>query len=165
MVLERNRDKRALRQLVRRPRDAAEPVSGALRRLRSRVRRHGLLEDIGPLIDRAEAEYEGFRETLLTSAGAGLTMTVVVHEVEKGVKELNRALDRGADHARLVELGHHLAEVIESLGYLARRSDHTTERASELVAVALRTIDYRFSHHNVIVENGFRQGQRLLRQR
>ena len=158
VVFERNRDKRVLRQLVGRPRNAAEPVAGALRRLRSRVRSHGLLEDIGPLIDRAEEEYEGFRETLLVSAGAGLTMTVVVHEVEKGVKELNRALDRGADRARLVELGHHLAEVIESLGYLARRSDQTTESASELVSVALRTIDYRFSHHGIGVANGFNEG-------
>ena len=158
VVFERNRDKGALRRLVGRPRDAAEPVAGALRRLRSRVRRHGLLEHIGPLIDRAEEEYEGFRETLLVSAGAGLTMTVVVHEVEKGVKELNRALDRGAGRERLVELGHHLAEVIESLGYLARRSDQTTERASNLVSVALRTIDYRFSHHDIRVKNGFNEG-------
>ena len=158
VVFERNRDKGALRRLVGRPRDAAEPVAGALRRLRSRVRRHGLLEDIGPLIDRAEEEYEGFRETLLVSAGAGLTMTVAVHEVEKGVKELNRALDRGAGRERLVELGHHLAEVIESLGYLARRSDQTTERASDLVSVALRTVDYRFSYHGIRVTNAFNEG-------
>ena len=155
VVFERNRDKSALRQVVGRRRDAAEPVAGALSRLRSRVRRLGLLDDIGPLIDRAETEYEKFRDTLLVSAGAGLTMTVVVHEVEKGVKELNRALDREADRERLVELGHHLAEVIESLGFLARRSDRTTEKASELVSVALRTIDYRFSHHGILVTNGF----------
>ena len=155
IVFERNRDKQVLRALGRRRRDAAEPVAGALSRLRSRVRRLGLLDDIGPLIDRAEKEYEGFRDTLLVSAGAGLTMTVVVHEVEKGVKELNRALDREADRERLIELGHHLADVIESLGFLARRSDRTTEKASELVSVALRTIDYRFSHHGIRVTNGF----------
>ena len=155
IVFERNRDKQSLRRLVGRRRDATEPVTGALRRLRSRVRRYGMSEDLGPLIDRAEEEYESFRETLLVSAGAGLTMTVVVHEVEKGIKELNRALDRRASRKRLLELGLHLAEVIESLGYVARRSDQTTERASELVSVALRTIDYRFSHHGVKVENGF----------
>ena len=51
-----------------------------------------------------------------------------------------------------------MAEVIESLGYLARRSDQTTESASELVSVALRTIDYRFSHHGIGVANGFNEG-------
>ena len=155
IVFERNRDKRKLREVGRRPRDVTEPVSGALRGLRARVRRLGMLDELGPLIDRAEEEYEGFRETLLASAGAGLTMTVVVHEVEKGVKELNRALDRKADLDRLVELGHHLAEVIESLGFIARRSDRTEERASDLVSVALRTFDYRLSHHKVAVTNGF----------
>ena len=155
IVFERNRDKQSLRRLVGRRRDTTEPVTGALRRLRSRVRRLGMLVELGPLIDRAEEEYESFRETLLVSAGAGLTMTVVVHEVEKGIKELNRALDRRAGRKRLMELGLHLAEVVESLGYVARRSDQTNERASELVSVALRTIDYRFSDHEVEVRNGF----------
>ena len=155
IVFERNRDKLALRELGRKPRDASEPVPSALRGLRVRVERLGLLEDLGPMIDRVETEYENFRDTLLVSAGAGLTMTVVVHEVEKGVKELNRALDRKASRERLIELGHHLAEAIESLGFIARRSDRTTEEASNLVAVALRTIDFRFAHHRVQVINGF----------
>jgi anti-sigma regulatory factor (Ser/Thr protein kinase) len=155
IVFERNRDKRVLRELKRKPRDASEPVAGAIQDLRDRVRGEGLLDDLGPMIDRAEAEYESFRETLLVSAGAGLTMTVVVHEVEKGVKELNRALDRKASRKHLVDLGLHLAEVIESLGFLARRSDRTFERASDLVAVALRTIYYRFDHHGIQVTNAF----------
>ena len=159
VVFERNRDKQTLRRLAGGRRDVTEPVTSALRRLRNRVRRLGMLKELGPLIDRAAEEYEGFRETLLVSAGAGLTMTVVVHEVEKGIKELNRALDRRASRKRLVELGLHLAEVIESLGYVARRSDQTTERASDLVSVALRTIDYRLSHHGVKVENGFDEGE------
>ncbi len=162
VVFERNRDKRIIRQVVGRSRDASEPVSGALKRLRQRVRRHGLLEELGPFIDRAEAEYGSFRETLLVTAGAGLTMTAVVHEIEKGVKALNRALDRRAERERLAELGRHLAEVIESMGFIARRSDRTREQASELVSVALRTFDYRFSHHGVTVENGFNEAKDFM---
>ena len=169
VVFERNRDKQAMRGLARKPRDAWEPVAGALRDLRERVRRIGLQKDLEPLIDQAETEYETFRETLLLTAGAGLTVTVVVHEVEKAVKELNRALDREATRERLVELGQHLAEVIDSLGFIARKSDRTSERASEIVRVALRAIDYRFSHHQVEVLNGFNaendftvKGQRRL---
>lgn len=155
IVFERNRDKQTLRDFTGKRRDASEPVSGALRDLRARVQRKGLISDLGPMIDRAEAEYEQFRDTLLVSAGAGLTMTVVVHEVEKGVKELNRALDRNASRARLIELGNHLAEVIEALGFVARRSDRTTEWASDIVSVSLRAIDYRFDHHGIEVVNGF----------
>ena len=84
VVSERNRDKETLRRFAGKRRDAADPVAGALRGLRDRVRGRGLLDEIGPYIDRAEREFEGFRETLLVSAGAGLTMTVAVHEVEKG---------------------------------------------------------------------------------
>ena len=155
VVFERNRDKETLRRLAGKRRDAADPVAGALRGLRDRVRSHGLLGEIGPYIDRAEREFEGFRETLLVSAGAGLTMTVAVHEVEKGVAELNRALDRDVGRDRLVELARHLAEVIGAVGFIARRSGRTEESASDLVSAALRTIEYRFSHHGVRVQDGF----------
>ncbi len=155
IVIERNRDKVALRKLTRERRDARMPVTGALRELRERVRQRGFEEELGRFIDRAETEFERFRETLLVTAGAGLTMTIVIHEVEKAVKGLNRALDRDADRDHIVELGKHLAEVIESLGFIARKSDQTTEKASDLVRVALRAIDYRFSHHGVEVQNGF----------
>ena len=153
VVFERNADKEGLRATAGKRR-SSEPVTEALRRLRSRVRRHGLLDEIGPFIDEAEEKYREFREILLTSAGAGLTMTVVVHEVEKGVDALNRALDREAGREQLAELGRHLAEVIEALGFVARRSAGT-EKASDLVAAALRSAGYRFSHHGIRVKNGF----------
>lgn len=155
IVIERNRDKQRLRALLKERREPAEPVAGALQDLRDRVEGLGLDDTLGPLIDRAEAEYDSFRETLLTTAGAGLTVTIVVHEVEKAIALLNRALDRDATRELLVELGQHLAEVIDSLAFIARKSDQTLESASELVAVALRAIDYRFAHHEIEVQNGF----------
>jgi len=154
VVFERNVDKEGLRATAGKRR-SAEPVADDLRRLRVRVRRSGLLDELGPYIDRAEASYLEFREILLTSAGAGLTMTVVVHEVEKGVASLNRALERKAGRERLEEMGRHLSEVTDALGFVAHRSDRTTEKASDLVAAALRTIDYRFAHHGIRVTNGF----------
>ena len=153
VVFERNVDKEGLRATAGKRR-SAEPVTEDLRRLRARVRRKGLLDELGPYIDRAEASYLEFREILLTSAGAGLTMTVVVHEVEKGVENLNRALDRKAGREQLAEMGRHLSEVIDALGFVARRSAGT-ETASDLVAAALRSVGYRFVHHGIRVASGF----------
>ena len=45
--------------------------------------------------------------------------------------------------------------MIDSLGFIARRSDRSTEKASELVSVSLRSIDYRFANHKIEVRNGF----------
>ena len=153
IVFERNVDKDGIRATAGKRR-SAEPVTEDLRRLRTRVRRHGLLDELGPYIDRAEASYREFREILLTSAGAGLTMTVVIHEVEKGIGNLNRALDREADREQLAEMGRHLAEVIDALGFVARRSAGT-ERASDLAAAALRSVGNRFEHHGIRATNGF----------
>lgn len=169
IVFERNRDKGTLRTLAQHPRNSLEPVSSALSELRERVRQLSYANDLEPLIERAEREYERFREILLVTAGAGLTMTIVVHEVEKAVKALNRALDRDVDRGQLVELGLHLAEIIDALGFVARKSEHTDESASRLVQIALRAIEYRFAHHKIEVDNAFNQrndfvlsGQRRL---
>lgn len=158
VVFERNRDKDLMRAVSGEPRDAAGSVAGSHRRLRERVRLRGMLGDLGPFIDSAEREYERFRETLLASAGAGLSMTAIVHEVEKGVKQPDTALDRRADRERLAELGRHLAGVIEAMGFVTRRSDRTMEKASDLVAAALRTIDYRLARHGIVAANGFGEG-------
>lgn len=169
IVLERNRDKTSLRSIAKHPRDASEPVSSALRSLRERIQQLEYEGDLMPLVERAEREYESFRDILLVTAGAGLTMTIVVHEVEKAVKELNRALDRDAGRERLMELGLHLAEVIDALGFVARKSEQREESASKLVEVSLRTIEYRFAYHDIKIRNAFERdndfvlsGQRRL---
>ena len=155
IAAEHNRDKQTLIKLSQQTRDAADPVTGALRNLREQTQHLDAGVDLAALIDRTGTEYENLRSILLTTAGAGLTMTVMVHEIEKATKALNAALSSEAPRERLVELGQRLSEVVDSLGFIARRSDRTTEKASELVSVSLRSIDYRFANHKIEVRNGF----------
>ena len=57
------------------------------------VEKRKLTGEIGPYLDRIETDFLAVRDRLLTSATAGLSLSVVIHEVDKGVAELLLAVE------------------------------------------------------------------------
>ena len=132
----------------------AGPVEESFRRLAAAASARGL--------DAAEADgaasaWRESRDVLLAGASMEVAMAHAVGEVAEGVKAFNDAIADGAERARLVGEGRRLGDVVDSLGYVARRSDRTGERASDLVDAALRAFARRFARAGVEVANGFRK--------
>lgn len=146
--VERNLDKTRIRNAYRAsaPR---EPVLADLNELREIVKRRHLEEEIDPFLNRIEADYVAIRERLLTSATAGLSLSVVIHEVEKGVAALAVAVESDRATNRVKALAKHLAELIEGYGTLVRRSGTSSERASKMIAQALFNLQLRLQVHKV----------------
>ena len=156
--VERSVDKSRLRDVLGGRRRVQEPVVAEIQTLRERLDERGLAPDLGGHLDRIEDQFRDVRDRLMTAAGAGLSMAMVVHELEKGVAELNRAVDRDASHERIENLARHLAELVEGLGYLTRRSGMSREQASAMARIALLNTDYRLDFHDVRVTNALADG-------
>ncbi|MCD4785233.1 MAG: hypothetical protein K8T10_15560 [Candidatus Eremiobacteraeota bacterium] len=62
--------------------------------LRKKIGERNLEEKLGKYLGRIETQYKEVLDRLLTASGAGLALSVVLHEVEKGIKELDRGLNR-----------------------------------------------------------------------
>jgi hypothetical protein len=135
-----------------------EPVLEDLQKLREQLEARGLNE-LDVYIASVEKQFLEVRDTLLTAAGAGLSLATVIHEVEKGIAELNHALKRNAPIERLRDLAVHLSELIDGLGYLTRKSGDTKESASTLIKHALLNADYRLSAHKIDVVQGLQHGK------
>ena len=148
----RNEDKIRIRNTYAKRR---ESLMEAIESLREGLHRRGLSDELGPHVDLVEREYTEIRDRLLTAAGAGLSLTVVIHEVEKGIQELNKAVERDDSVVRVTELARHLSELVDGLTYLTRRSGRRVEKASDLVRQALFNTEYRLKYHEVTVLNGF----------
>jgi signal transduction histidine kinase len=148
--VERNIDKRRIRNAYSDPK-LREPVLEDLTELREIVEKKKLTDDIGPYLDRIEGDFRAIRDRLLTSATAGLSLSVVIHEVEKGVAELLLAVVRDKATDRIRALAKHLAELIEGFGALVRRSGVSTERASSLISKALFNLELRLRVHKIEV--------------
>jgi len=160
ITTKRNQDKIRIRNAYAKPR---ESLVEAIEELREGLQRRGLSDELGPYVDSVEREYIAVRETLLTAAGSGLSLTVVIHEVEKGIQQLNKAVDRDDSVSRVRELAKHLSELVDGLTYLTRRSGRRVERAGDLVRQALFNTEYRLKYHQIRVVNGFQSGDRDFR--
>ena len=91
---ERNRDKDRIRNAYS-SKLLKEPVIGEVSRLKSELKKYPQLEaTLIPIVESIEEQYVRMRDQLLTAAGTGLTLSVVIHEVEKAIKSLSRAVER-----------------------------------------------------------------------
>ncbi len=146
--VERNLDKRRIRNAYTDSK-LREPVLEDLTELREIVEKRKLTGEIGPYLDGIETDFLAVRDRLLTSATAGLSLSVVIHEVEKGVAELLLAVEGEKATHRIKALAKHLADLIEGYGALVRRSGVGLERASSLISQALFNLEMRLRVHKI----------------
>jgi len=154
---ERNVDKERIRFAYSRKRQK-EPVLEDLTLLRNEIEKRGLQKELTPYIDRVETQFREVRDRLLTAAGSGLSLAVVIHEVEKGIQELAKAVERDTTTSRIKDLATHLSELIEGLTYIARRSGAKNEKASALIRHAIFNTEYRTRYHGIKILNGIELG-------
>lgn len=148
--VERNFDKKRIRDAYYEG-SRREPVLADISELRQIVEDKHLTDEIGFYLDRIEDDFLAIKDRLLTSASAGLSLSVVIHEVEKGVAELVHAVESDKATHRIKALAKHLADLIEGYGALVRRSGSAKERASSLVSQALFNLELRLKIHKIEV--------------
>ena len=157
VVAERNLDKDRIRRAYA-SRRLREPVLHELEEVRVELRKRRLDEELGDHINRIERQFLDVRDQLLTAAGPGLTMSVVIHEVEKGIAGLVNAIRRNAPTTHLAALADHLAELVDGLTYLMRKSGRRRERAGVLITQAFFNTGFRLRTHHVAAFNGTESG-------
>ena len=155
---ERNLDKERIRTAYNKA-NIRVPVTDEIQALKKELERRNLIGELGPLLVRIDEAYSEMRDRLLTAAGSGLSLLMVIHEVEKGVLELKKAASRKASNREIQELVEHLADLIEGLGSLARKSRRRQEKASSLIQQALFNSSYRLDYHGIEVLNGIDLGE------
>jgi signal transduction histidine kinase len=157
IVTERNEDKKRIRNAYSGDR-IKEPVLTDLTELRELVERKKLTKELGAYMDRIEADFVLIRDRFLTSASAGLSLSVVIHEVEKGVAELVKAVENEQASPRVKRLAKHLADLVEGFGALIRRSGVSREKADSMITQALFNTELRLKLHGISTMVDNRQG-------
>jgi signal transduction histidine kinase len=150
---ERNKDKKRLRIAYTKT-SYKEPVVDAIADLRTKVEKHKLTKELGGYIDRIENDYIDVREKLLSSAGAGLSLSIVIHEIEKIIKELMLTIQKKKAPAKIKNLAKRLAELVEGYAALVRKGGNSKLKAGDLIRQALFNVNYRLNVHNVKVFDG-----------
>lgn len=154
---ERNRDKPEIRKLLEK-RHEEHPVLDGLEDLRSELTKRQVNGEVTAILNRVEKQYRDVSGNLLLAAGTGLNMAAIIHQVEKEVRSLGRAIESEAPRERIVEIAHRLGEMTDAAAWLLRDSPRATLPVSMLIENAIRAWPYRFAAHAIEVTNGIELG-------
>lgn len=132
-----------------------EPVVSGIKKLKkvieTRVKEKNLKKEITLCLDRIEKDYENMKEILLRGAGAGLSLSIVIHEIEKMIDELKKAVEHEKVSGRIVKLVQHLSRLIEGYTLIIRKSETKIWDLKKLIDQAIFNMEYRFKVHKINV--------------
>lgn len=136
-----------------------EPVVSTIKELKtvveSKIKEETVKREINKLLDRIEGDYVQMKEVLLKSAGAGLTLSVVIHEIEKIIDELEKVVKYEKSSEKIINLVKHLADLIEGYTLIIRKTETKKWDLKQLINQAIFNMEYRFKVHNIEIKKDY----------
>lgn len=127
----------------------ASTLSEAKNYVEEKVKDVEVKKQIVTYLNKIEGDYKRVSENLLKAAGAGLSMSVVVHEVEKILFEVEKVLKSENASERVLKLVTHLSSLIDGYAEIIRKSSQTSENITQIIDQALFNTEYRLMSHKV----------------
>ena len=153
-------DKSHIRQLYG-PTAKSEPVLNVIGDLKKfvdeKIREIPIRNRINKYLLKIEADYKIVCDNLLKAAGAGLNMSVIVHEVEKIIAEVSLVLKKEKASDRAIHLVEHLSSLIDGYAEIIRKSDKKTENVIKIVDNSLFNTEYRLRAHGIQVDLDYKE--------
>ncbi|WP_199136046.1 ATP-binding protein [Delftia sp. ASV31] len=95
-----------------------------------------------------ENEFEKMRDVMVAAGSSGLNLALVVHEVERAVEGVGKAMDARAFDVATSQLAH-LKSLLKEIGPLLRKEPARQIAVTKVVKAALSFYEARFSGHKV----------------
>ncbi len=154
----RQTDKKKLKETYG-PTPKSEPVMSLLgeaqRYVDEKVLDSEVKTEIKKYLVKIERDYKLVTDNLLKAAGAGLNMSVVIHEIEKIIYEVDKVLKAEKASDRALKLVQHLSSLIDGYADLIRRSEQTNDSVINIVNQALFNTEYRLHTHGITLVKRF----------
>lgn len=148
----RNIDKNLLKKYYG-PSGKAEPVLASIDDLRMVVDKN--IDDIKlrNLIHKSlrniEIDYKNITDVYIRSASAGLSLSVVIHEIEKIISELQVAIINEESTEHVKKLVTDLSKVTDGYASVIKKKKQALVNISELIDDALFNVKYRLKVHEI----------------
>lgn len=109
-------------------------------------------------LDRIKDQYVETNRVLLKSAGAGLSLSVVIHEIDKRIKELVGVVSGSSfDPKRVRSIVKGIARLVENYSVLIANDKKKNVSLSRIVDDAIFSSEFRFKAHDVEILKQFEQ--------
>jgi len=154
----RNEDKDTIRKMYGIV-SKLEPVVSKIKELKKLVEKKvadkEVKQQIDIYLDRIEKDYKKMAEIFLRSAGAGLSLSIVIHEIDKMIDELKKTVKKEKASERVIKLVQHLSRLIEGYTLIIQKSKMDKYEIKKLIDQAIFNMEYRFNVHNIEVISNY----------
>ena len=150
LEVEREKDKNNIRQITGGGQDPeTKRIRQPLRKLRAAARRRGVDDELEPLIDKVERDYDELRDSMLRAGLSGMGLAVIFHEVEHGVRALCEQIEAKGEYEAIRTRARELAGVLEGFADLLRKGRRRPNSLKNLVRRVRDINRVRFRKHRV----------------
>ncbi|GAA5001037.1 ATP-binding protein [Acinetobacter puyangensis] len=147
---ERQKDKERIRQVTETGKNIEErKIEKPLTELRKLAKKHNLTDELEPLIEKTEKNYNEMREVMLTSGFNNMGLAIVFHEVEHGVRSLYQTIEHSEDITLIKDQAYQLVKILDSFSDLLRKGDNKPASLKNLIRRARDIASIRFRAHKV----------------
>ena len=150
LEVEREKDKNNIRRITSGGRDPeTKRIRQPLQQLRAVARRRKVDDELEPLIDKVERDYDDLRDSMLRAGLSGVGLAIVFHEVEHGVRGLCDLIDAGGEYEVIRSRARELAGILEGFADLLRKGKRRPNSLKSLVRRVRDINRVRFRKHGV----------------
>ena len=158
VVTQRNIDKDKIRNYYGR---SKVPITDSLRQLREKIEKNVESEkerkEITSIIDEIWDDYKTITEVYIRSASAGLSLSIVIHEIEKIIAELMKVVEASSSSERIRSLTKHLGKLIDGYSGVIRKRSRKEHSAVQVINDSLGNIEFRLRAHEIIIVDHYRK--------
>ncbi|AGH97821.1 ATP-binding protein [Micavibrio aeruginosavorus] len=119
--------------------------------LRDQIEKRKLGGELGKYVDTIERQYNEMKEVVTHSGVANISLAIVFHEIERGVKSLNTAIKSDVSFDLIKRQADDLSNLLEGFSMLLRRDGKKRHDIKDIVKESLFLNKSRTEYHNVTV--------------
>jgi signal transduction histidine kinase len=143
------------------PKKADQPVISSIAEVKDVVDKHvsneSARKEIHRYLDRITKDYEYITTSLIKSAGAGLNLIVVIHQMQKVIRVITAALKKRVPFDQIEEQVKTLASLVEGYSVLVKKSDIRTRNLKGLIEQSVFNVRFRLDDHGIKLDPAFRK--------
>ncbi|MDQ1209783.1 signal transduction histidine kinase [Acinetobacter baylyi] len=117
--------------------------------LRKIAKKHNLTDELEPLIQKTEKNYNEMREVMLNTGFNNMGLAIVFHEVEHGVRSLYATIEHSDDLSLIKQHAHELVKILDSFSDLLRKGENKPASLKNLIRKARDVAKIRFRKHKI----------------
>jgi signal transduction histidine kinase len=129
----------------------ARSIDTPVAQLRSELSKRNL-PTLVALVDEINREYAQLREIMLNAGNAGLQLSLIFHELERGVRGLVDAISRHETIDELGERTRYLKDLLEGFATLLKKEPTRKQSLVKIAREAMFLNQTRFKHHRIWVD-------------